>query len=112
MDGGNRSNAGQDRGVSAEVTGEKNLSRSSVSPEEAMMENAANDVSKPKPGLLKKLGNVFGRRSRSSSIAEDHVDSREFYARQQKDGEASYIPREEHPLWKSEKKDEPKEAEA
>ena len=67
--------------------------QSSVSPEEAMMENAANDVSKPKPGLLKSwetsLGVEAGLKHRWW-----YFDSRELLHSTAKDGEASSVRKE------------------
>jgi hypothetical protein len=52
-------------------------------------------------------------KKRSSSLADDHVGSREFLEQQQKESGSKFVPREEHPLWKKqEEEQEKKESDA
>ena len=70
----------------------------------------SNLAGSPKPGgFFKKLLVRPPDKKRSSSLAEDHVGSREFLEKQQKDSGSKFVPRQEHPLWKKQQKQEEEE---
>lgn len=68
----------------------------------------SNLAASPKQGgFFKKLLRPPDKK-RSSSLADDHVGSREFVEKQQKDKGSKFVPREEHPLWKKQQEEEGK----